>query len=87
MSNPTLDEVILGLENWMDSQHVPSNNGSYRLTPEEAKSAIQALIDSALIRETERNLNFSEEYWQINAYKHFKYRLEQLSTNPIEETK
>lgn len=37
-----LDHIILGLSNWMYNQHIPTNNGSYRVSPEDAKSQILA---------------------------------------------
>lgn len=39
-----LKRILLGHSNWVDSQHIPSNNGSFRLSEEEAEAALARLI-------------------------------------------
>lgn len=63
-----LDKPILGLENWMHSQHIRGiNDGSYRLTPDEFKAAItahfkQIIIDSDRTYTNEHDRQVANDY-------------------------
>lgn len=64
-----VDAILLGIENWVDNQHIPSNNGSYRLSPEEAQAAINTLLVRARIDELQKLHDSEIANKSINAMK------------------
>ncbi len=57
----------------------------YTDKPHKIIELIKEQVRGALLEELERNLAFSEKYWHVNAHKHFKHRIVELTPHPTKE--